>query len=432
MVDVTRQYRFNVGRGPFHEGEAALPASPPPRLPLRLIAYYLPQFHAIPENDEWWGKGFTEWTNVTKALPAYQGHLQPRLAADLGYYDLSRPEAIRRQANLAKRAGLYGFCIHNYWFSGRSILETPLRLILENRDIDLRFCLNWANESWTRRWDGSESSILLEQRYAEGDAARYAESIVPAVADPRYIRIDGRPLVMLYRPSAMPDPLGTVTALRATFVARGVGNPYVVMPQAFGDADPRPYGIDGAAGFPPHGGGWDLKNDRNGLKLFDAGFDGRAIAFADLARRMLDNAPRDYPFFPGVCPSWDNEARKPGRGFSFYGATPRAYGEWLAAAAQRAGEAASPDERIVFVNAWNEWAEGAYLEPDRHNGFACLAETRRVIDGLVEGEAARGGAERAAEPCQTYVARPAAYRHFVNRGRRLTSKLLSSASGRRT
>ena len=218
-------------------------------------------FTRSPENDKWWGAGFTEWNNVTRALPRYLGHRQPKAPADLGFYDLSAVEILRRQAALARRAGIHGFCIHNYWFSGEKLLETPLQTLLANPDIDLRFCLNWANENWSRRWDGNDKEILMHQRYAPGEDAGYARSILDAVKDPRYIRINGRPLIMFYRPNLLPDAKAAVQAWRKVFLAEGVGDPYVVMAQAFDATDPTPYGIDATAGFPPHGGGFDLPND---------------------------------------------------------------------------------------------------------------------------------------------------------------------------
>jgi lipopolysaccharide biosynthesis protein len=378
-------FAFNTGKSPFHEDIAALPTEPPTKNSVRLIAYYLPQFHAIPENDAFWGTGFTEWTNVTKALPRYAGQYQPRLPADLGFYDLSHADVLRRQAELSRRAGIYGFCIHNYWFSGQRVLDTPLRTLLSNRDIDLRFCLNWANESWSRRWDSSETDILLEQRHDAGDDIRYAESILPAVMDPRYIRIHGRPLIMIYRPGVIPDARKLVENWRSFFTGKGVGDPYIVMPQAFGDTDPRVFGMDAVAGFPPHNGGFELPNERNSIYLLDRRFHGTVASFEALATAHRTNRPNEFRLFPGVCPGWDNEARKIGRGHSFYGANPEAYGRWLRSAAEQALKAPLADERIVFINAWNEWAEGAYLEPDRHFGFAYLAETRRAIDSLTTG-----------------------------------------------
>jgi lipopolysaccharide biosynthesis protein len=376
------QYQFNVEEGPWFKDAVGLPNSFVDKAPIRFIAYYLPQFHPIRENDEWWGTGFTDWNNVAKALPRYVGHQQPRLPMDLGFYDLRQADALRQQAGLAKRAGIYGFCIHDYWFSGHKVLETPLRILLDNPDIDLRFCLNWANESWSRTWDGKESNVLLRQKYAAGDDEAYARSILEAVKDPRYIRIGNRPLVMFYRPSFAPDGNATVAAWRKVFKAEGVGDPYVVMAQTF-DEDPGKYGMDAAAGFPPHGGGWDLPNDRDWTELLDPRFSGNVVSFEALARTMLANIPKDYLLLPGVCPGWDNEARRTGRGFSFYGATPAAYGAWLKAASRQIMQStAKADERIVFINAWNEWAEGAYLEPDRHSGFAYLIETRRVAEDL--------------------------------------------------
>ncbi len=416
------QHRYNVSKGPLHEGADALPGAPPAKLPVRLIAYYLPQFHAIPENDRWWGKGFTEWSNVTKAIPRYLGHRQPNLPADLGFYDLSQADVLRRQAELAKRAGIYGFCIHDYWFSGVKVLETPLKLLLENPDIDLPFCLDWANENWSRRWDGSEDDILLEQKFHPGDDAGYARSILSALRDPRYIRIDGRPLIMIYRPSLLPNAAEWVKSWRGFFTANGVASPYFVLAQSFGEMDPCVFGMDAAAGFPPHHGGWDLPNDRDDIRLLDIEFAGEAHSYAALVSRILANNPNEYRLFPGVCPRWDNEARKPGHGVSFYGSTPRSYGEWLYAAARRAMAATAADERIVFINAWNEWAEGAYLEPDRHYGFAFLAETRRVLDTLAAGDVPTRR-NIVADGGDLMQARPSRHARFINRLAKLQRKI---------
>ena len=417
------QYKFNVDQSPLHEDVSSLPITPIVPGPVRFIAYYLPQYHAIPENDAAWGAGFTEWTNVTKALPRYLGHQQPRMPADLGFYDLRQAETLRRQADLARRGGVHGFCLHNYWFSGRRVLETPLRVLLANPDIDLPFCLNWANESWSRRWDGSDESILLEQRYDPGDDLRYVESILPALRDPRYIRIDGRPLLMLYRPGLLPDARATVARWRTFLTQHGIGDPYVIMAQGFEDVDPRRYGMDAAVGFPPHNGGWQLPNERNAIELFDPGFQGHVASYAALARNALSNRSMEYRLIPGVCPRWDNEARKPGRGFSFYGSTPASYGSWLKEAADQTADAPSTEARLVFINAWNEWAEGAYLEPDRHFGYAYLAETRRVHDDLAAGRVA--ARPSVGKPASKFMQpRPSARRRAVYEVRRLFGRAL--------
>ena len=416
------QQRFNVTDGPHYESADSLPDASPADYPVRFIAYYLPQFHAIKENDAWWGSGFTDWNNVVKALPRYVGHKQPKLPADLGFYDLSHPDVIRRQAALAKRGGVYGFCIHDYWFSGRKVLERPLQIILENHDIDLRFCLNWANENWSRRWDGLENELLLTQRYEEEDDVRYAESILPAISDPRYIKIDERPLIMMYRPAAAPDARRTVERWRTYFKKKGIRNPYVIMAQSFDGVDPRPYGMDAAAGFPPHG-GWDLRNDRDRMKLYDPMLRGEVVNYDLLAEHILKRNMVEFKFFPGVCPDWDNGARKAGSAYSLYDSTPAKYGLWLKAAAEHALSYRNADERIVFINAWNEWAEGAYLEPDRHHGYAYLAETRRVLDRLTLGFSDVSAPLQQDSSVLKLQARPAPYRRPFNTARRIILSL---------
>ena len=380
-VTMLGQLEANHARGPAWEAD--IPCSELPAHPkVKVIAFYLPQFHPIPENDAWWGRGFTEWTNVTKALPRFVGHVQPRLPADLGFYDLRNPDTLHRQADLARRYGIGGFCFHHYWFNGHRLLDTPLDLLLADPSIDLPFCVNWANENWTRRWDGQEQDILLAQHYSPEDDLAFARHLIPIVRDPRYIQVDGRPLVMLYRPGILPDPLATMRRWRAEFTRAGLPNPFVVMAQGFGDEDPRPHGMDAAAEFPPHK-MRDLHSVNHTLDLLDPGFSGHVVNYADVAAGFADMPRPEFPLFRAVSPSWDNEARKPGRGFTMAGATPALYGSWLNAACRAAiTEATHDDERIVFVNAWNEWAEGAMLEPDRHFGHAYLAETARVLAAL--------------------------------------------------
>jgi lipopolysaccharide biosynthesis protein len=385
LSKILEQHEYNVQKGPFHEDVSFLPKAGIDSYPLRYIAYYLPQFHPIEVNDVAWGRGFTEWTNSTKALPRYVGHYQPRLPADLGFYSLENVDVIREQASLAKRGGIYGFCIHYYWFSGRKVLDKPLTILLENTDIDMPFFINWANESWTRTWDGSEQQVLLKQDYSDEDPLRFVQAAADIIQDKRYIRIDGRPLIMIYRPSVVPNVRKTVETWREFLIKVGLGNPYIIMPQAFGDEDPRRYGLDAAAGFPPHNVGFALESDRWKIKTFDPDFVGTAVSYDKMVRQAIANRPTGFKYFPGVCPSWDNEARRPKRGFSFYGSTPQKYGDWLRTASEQALSAPSADERIVFINAWNEWAEGTYLEPDRHFGFAYLAETRRALEQFRQG-----------------------------------------------
>ena len=394
-MDLLEQLRINTAPGPSYEADNPDLVIPTP-VPVRLIAYYLPQFHPIPENDEWWGKGFTEWTNVTKAVPRYVGHHQPRLPGGLGFYDLRLADTLHEQAELARRHGIAGFCIHVYWFAGRRLLETPLEMLLRHPDIDLPFCLNWANEPWSRVWDGSDRRMLIEQKHSPEDDIAFARTIEPALADARYIRVDGRPLLMLYRPGLLPDAAATVDRWREHFTRNGFGDPYIVMPQAFGDLDPTVYGMDAAAGFPPHPHGWDLPPLNDGLTLLDPEFGGRVLSYDALAEIAAMQPQPNFTLFPGVCPGWDNEARRAGRGTGFVGSSPRKYGAWLERACRRALRAPHPDERVVFINAWNEWAEGAYLEPDRHYGYAYLRETARTLNRLCQPGEIQAGDRAAA------------------------------------
>ena len=385
LISLLDQISFNTAPGPHHEpDDPGLSVADPL---VRLIAFYLPQFHAIPENDAWWGKGFTEWTNVSKAVPRFAGHYQPRLPADFGFYDLAHVDALRAQAALARRYGVAGFCFHHYWFTGRRLLQRPLDLLLANRDIDLPFCVNWANEPWSRRWDGKESAVLMPQHHSPEDDAAFARSLEPLMRDERYIRVGDRPLLLLYRPALLPDAAATVGRWREHLVAAGLGNPFVLMAQVFGDTDWRRYGMDGAAGFPPF---WTPGPNRDDLELFDPRFRGDVADYETMARATAASWGATDRLFPGVCPAWDNEARKPGRGYCFTGSTPAKYGRFLQAACHTAVRRFPPGERLVFVNAWNEWAEGAYLEPDRHFGHAYLAETARVLANL-PATAAEGG-----------------------------------------
>lgn len=376
------QYLKSVTPSSYYQTSAALPLTNPSNYTAKFIAYYLPQYHQMAENDEWWGEGFTEWTNVAKAMPRYKGHYQPRMPSSLGFYDLSNINTIRKQVELAKRGGIYGFCIHDYWFDGRRVLERPINIIRDNLDIDIKFCINWANENWTRTWDGLESDILLQQNYSSKSDIAYGQYLLDLTKDRRYIRVEGRPLVMVYRPSLLPDASATFERWRDIFRLAGEPEPFLVMPQAFGNLDPRKFGMDAAAGFPPHTSGEIVRNDATSLSLLDPTFQGQARSYQTMINNEINGRPNDYTLFPGVCPNWDNEARKPGRGTSYYGSTPGLYANWLNNAARYRLDFKNTDQAIVFINAWNEWGEGAYLEPDRHDGFAYLSETRHVLDSL--------------------------------------------------
>jgi glycosyltransferase involved in cell wall biosynthesis len=379
--DFAHQLRANLAPGEHYEPDDEI-SSAPINPAVRLIAYYLPQFHPIRQNDEWWGKGFTEWTNVCRGLPQFPGHYQPRLPGGLGFYDLRLVDTLRQQAALARKYGVHGFCFYYYWFGGRRLLETPLNLLLQNPDIDMPFCVCWANENWTRRWDGFEDEILIAQDHSSEDDVAFARSLEPALRDPRYIRVGGRPLVLVYRPGLLPNPLATARRWRVHFAREGYGDPYLVMAQSFRDEDPRLHGFDAAAEFPPHHVGFDAPSINREVRFFDPHYQGTVVDYDEMVRRAVATAPSPFKTFPGVCPGWDNEARRPGRGFVVARSTPEKYGHWLTAACRKALEARDPSERLVFINAWNEWAEGATLEPDLHFGYAYLRATARVLWSL--------------------------------------------------
>lgn len=351
------------------------------------MAFYLPQFHPIPENDEWWGRGFTEWTNVTKGTPRFAGHHQPHLPADLGFYDLRLPEAREAQAALAAAHRVDGFVYYHYWFGGRRLLERPFDEVLESGTPDLPFALCWANENWTRRWDGMEHAVLVRQTYGFDDDHRHGRWLARAFADERYIRVDGRPLFLVYRASALDDPLRTTRIWRDEARRAGVGEIFLARVESFPDerSEPAALGFDAAVEFAPD---WQrLRPDWRKVAraaAHRAGLVGSPVTthqvhdYASVARRMLAKPDPGYLRFPGVTPGWDNTARRARGGVVLHGSTPDLYSRWLAAAAARAPRTAG-GESLVFVNAWNEWGEGCHLEPCQRWGRAYLEAHRDAM-----------------------------------------------------
>jgi hypothetical protein len=343
----------------------------------KLIAFYLPQFHPIPENDAWWGKGFTEWTNVAKSRPRFKDHHQPHLPADLGYYDLRLDEVREEQARLASNYGIYGFCYYYYWFNGRRLLERPLDALLKSGKPDFPFCICWANETWSRRWDGSEQEVLVEQVHTPDSDARFIRDVIPILKDPRYIRVADAPLLLIYRISLLPDPVSTTETWRKICSEEGVESVHIAAVQSFGIDDPRIFGCDSAVEFPPHG----ISASEISAKVedLDPKFEGKIYDYRDLIAVDEFRQPPPYSVFPGVMPSWDNSARRGGRGHVFHNSTPHAYEVWLRNALARAAREPVNGETIVFINAWNEWAEGTHLEPDTKWGHEYLQATRRAL-----------------------------------------------------
>ncbi|CAN5394214.1 hypothetical protein BH10PSE3_BH10PSE3_11030 [soil metagenome] len=346
--------------------------------PVCLIAFYLPQFHAIPENDEWWGKGFTEWTTVRRAEPQFVGHEQPHVPADLDYYDLNDPSVQVRQAKLAAEYGLGGFCFYFYWFGGKRLLEMPISTFANNPDITFPFCLCWANENWSRRWDGKDSEILIAQDHSAADDIAFIEHLSQYLRNPRYIRVDGKPLIMVYRPGLLPDPRGTATRWRRWCRDNGIGEIHLACTQSFEVVNPAEYGFDAAVEFPPNNTAPPIITDT--VDLLNPAFSGIVYDYRTYPARSENYASPDYTLYRGVFPAWDNEARRTGRGAVFLHSSPALYRRWLRnAAIDTQRRFSRPDQRLVFINAWNEWAEGAHLEPDQRYGHAYLQATRAAL-----------------------------------------------------
>lgn len=349
----------------------------PIKTDLRLIAFYLPQFHPIPENDIAWGKGFTEWTNVSKALPQFYQHYQPRLPGELGFYDLRLIEIQKRQIELAKNYGLHGFCYHYYWFDGKKVMDRPLQQILDNPDLDFPFCINWANENWTKRWDGLDQEVIFKQNHTVEDDLVFLEEIKPILTDKRYIKINGKALIMVYRPQLFPDIQATVKRWREHANKIGIGELYLVLTHSFDHQDPLEIGFDAATEFAPNN--FKVKNITSEVKLANPHYAGDIYDYRSAINYSFTLKQPNYVKFRSVCPSWDNEARKPGKGTTFFHATPENYSKWLEYLCYDTIKYRKNDERIIFINAWNEWAEGAYLEPDRRYGYNVLQTTYNVL-----------------------------------------------------
>ena len=352
---------------------------------LRLIAFYLPQFHAIPENDQWWGKGFTEWTNVPKARPNFVGHYQPHLPADLGFYDLRVPEIREQQAELAKAYGIHGFCYHHYWFGGRRLLERPFNEVLKSGRPEFPFCVCWANENWTRRWDGLEQDILIGQNHSDEDDRNFIRQLFPAFEDGRYIRVNGQPLLILYRANVLPAAARTAERWREEARRAGLGELYLVAAQTFGFEDPRQFGFDAAVEFPPLNSVCDHLTEQ--VTKLNPDFEGSVLDYGSIVRTMTQKPPTDFKLFKTVMPGWDNTPRRQNNSHIFLHSSPAAYEYWLGKAVEQTINSYKGDERLVFINAWNEWGEGAHLEPDRQFGHQFLEATHNVL-------AAAGAAKR--------------------------------------
>jgi hypothetical protein len=341
----------------------------------KLIAFYLPQYHRIPENSEWWGPGFTEWTNVAKGKPNFVGHHQPNIPRELGYYDLTHTDIMREQAELARLYGIHGFCFYHYWFSGRRILDKPVENFLKS-DIVMNFCLCWANENWTRTWDGDTKSVLMEQKYADGDAEAFIDSLIDSFRDRRYITIDDKPLLLVYRAKDIPDPKQWFGIWRERVRKHGFSGLHIAAVDFYDISTPDEVGADSLVEFPPH----KFNGPQNHPKVFptisNPNFAGGIIDYVKVIAQSAHRPDPSFKLFRGIMPSWDNTARRQDTPTIVMNARPDLYGAWLSYLRTYA-RSESPDEsnRFIFINAWNEWGEGCYIEPDQRWGLSYLEQT---------------------------------------------------------
>ena len=354
---------------------------------IKALAFYLPQFHTFPENDQWWGKGFTEWTNTRKAVPAFPGHYQPREPhADIGYYDLSDYRVMARQAEMAKKHGIYGFCFYHYWFSGKRLMEKPVDLLLEHPEIDLNFCLCWANENWTRTWDGMENNVLISQQHIDDDI-QYIIDLKKYIDDPRYIRIDGKPVVLIYRPAQLPDVTLTFKRWREWCRNNGVGEILIWIVRGCANDEKSCFfeGADAEVEFPPsHCVPWspvpeDCGNPHGSFVSDYSAYVDRILAGEGCVESYK------HPVYRGVMMGWDCAARR--KNFFCWGKYSIAkYSQWLRYVIDYTRKHHDANDRFIFINAWNEWAEGTYLEPDRRFGYTSLNTTSRALFDLPQIE----------------------------------------------
>jgi hypothetical protein len=352
-----------------------------------LIAFYLPQFHPIPENDAWWGKGFTEWTNVARARPSFDGHVQPRFPADLGFYDLRLAETRAAQADLARKHGITAFCYYHYWFGGRRLLERPFDEVLHSGEPDFPFLLCWANENWTRRWDGGDREILMPQSHSMEDDRNHLRSLAPAFADSRYFRINGRPVFLVYRTELLPNPRETADTWRDEAHRLGLGEIILGRVENFeGNVDPQTIGFDFGVEFAPRWGPWLHRYYGTGaaaslrrLGLMRDGYTRNTVyTYRNLVDAMMNRPKASYDLCRCACPAWDNTPRRKTKATVFHGASPALFQEWVEWLLEDQSTFQG-EQTPVFLNAWNEWAEGAQLEPCSVYGHAFLEAIRAAV-----------------------------------------------------
>ena len=353
---------------------------------IRPIAFHLPQFHPTPENDEWWGRGFTEWTNVVKAKPLFEGHYQPQLPADLGFYDLRLPETRQAQADLAGEYGIEGFCYYHYWFHGTRMLDRVVAEILETGKPDFPFCLCWANETWSRRWwgDYGEKEILREQTYSDEDDLKHIEFLINVFKDKRYIKVNGRPLFLIYRTDSIETRTERMLEIWNRELAKaGVANLYLCSVRT-----PPPAGFEASVNFFPNPSLLNVKSRiRNSFEYRTSKIFPRlkpkhtVINYSKIVETALKQPYPGYKSYFCPVPGWDNAARREKWGaLVLKNSTPELFEKWMNFCVDETEKKFEGEESLLFINAWNEWAEGCHLEPDRKWGRRYLEVVKKALD----------------------------------------------------
>lgn len=349
---------------------------------VKAIAFYLPQYHPIPENDLWWGRGFTEWNNVARARPMFRGHYQPRVPADLGYYDLRLPEVREHQARLAQDHGVHGLCYYYYWFNGKKLLNQPIEQMLASGTPNLPFCVCWANENWSRNWDGQNRHVLLEQQYSMDSNRAFIREMISMMKDPRYIRHHGKPVLLVYRIRVIPNWLETAQMWREECRRAGIGEIHLCAVR-FGleplEGPPAQFGVDSYVLFPPH----ETRRDDVRSEQIDLArhFNGELFSYDAVVDGDVTRFEEGYPWpvHRGAMMGWDNTARRLTDSRIFTGSTPARFRYWLDRIVEQENRFNKDEESLVFINAWNEWAEGTYLEPDQRFGTGYLSAVKSAF-----------------------------------------------------
>lgn len=355
---------------------------------IKTIALYLPQYHEIPENNKWWGNGFTEWTNVKKSQPLFDGHYQPHVPhKDIGYYDLSDINVMKKQVNIAKEYGIYGFCFYYYHFAnGKRLLEKPINNYIKAKDIDFPFCFAWANENWTRNWDGGNQEVIMPQDYSEKNMLKMLDDMMPAFKDKRYIKIEGKPVLLVYRAEIIPEVRKIVNNWRKIAKSNGFEDIYLISMQNFKEINPYNMGFDAAVEFAPQ----LSSHYPEKIKVKETFKDllNTNATLADI-KEVIDNMTYrnrvNYPRVKCICPSWDNSPRRKNKGARILlNASPSKFKTFLKIAIRESISNNLPANGMLFINAWNEWGEGAHLEPDERFGYQYLRNIKQILSKTIE------------------------------------------------